>query len=134
MAQEEGKAHGSPSGPRAQEAGAMVVASQKILVWRSGRTSERSRISHCSRSSLSRSNPASKLAEAISGLRCRAAACEDGVGKVIDVEAEEEKKKEPKSSAGGSAKPNIFTTPEGLVIPNPKWGGGGQGASCVAKG
>ena len=45
-----------------------------------------------------------------------------GDGKVIDVEAEEEKEKEPKGYAGGSAKPNIFKTPEGLVIPNPKWG------------
>ena len=59
-----------------------------------------------------------------------------GEGKVIDVEAEDEKKGEkpgePKSSAaekkrtGGSAKQDIFTAPVSLptesIIPNPKWG------------
>ena len=43
-----------------------------------------------------------------------------GDGKVIDVE-EEEKKKESKGSTGERSEPNIFTTPEGQVIPNAKW-------------
>ena len=47
-----------------------------------------------------------------------------GDERVIDVEAEEEKEREPKSSTGASssAKPNIFATPEGKAIPNPNWG------------
>ena len=44
-----------------------------------------------------------------------------GDGKVIDVE-EEEKRKESKGSTGEISKPNIFTTPEGQVIPNANWG------------
>ena len=44
-----------------------------------------------------------------------------GDEKVIDVE-EEGKKKESKGSTGESSKPNIFTTPEGQVIPNANWG------------
>ena len=45
-----------------------------------------------------------------------------GDERVIDVEAEEEKRKKAKSSTSAGSKPNIFTTPEGRVIPNPKWG------------
>ena len=43
-----------------------------------------------------------------------------GDGKVIDVE-EEDKTKESKGSTSEGSKPNIFTTPEGQVIPNANW-------------
>ncbi|CAE7835548.1 unnamed protein product [Symbiodinium necroappetens] len=43
--------------------------------------------------------------------------------KVIDIEAEEGNKKEKSTTgASSSAKPNIFTTSDGKVRPNPRWG------------